>query len=340
MIELIAKAKNQYKANLHCHSVLSDGHKTPQELKEMYRAHGYSVLSITDHEVPFNHSNLAEKDFLMLTGYEAYIRPDPSAVYDPYSPEIHLNLFAKEPENETFICYNPSYAKYIHHTRPPEELKRAGSERTREYNLAYIQEFIDTARENGYLVSYNHPYWSMESEETILSYQNCFSMEICNGSSRLSNGLEYSAPLYDRMLLAGKHIFCHAGDDNHNTAPDGSAGSDSFRAYTYILADELTYPAIIRAMEKGDFYASRGPVLHAVSADGRKIHVECSPAKHIYVYTGSKSPLRVHAEDGACLTCADLEVDKRARYVRVSVFDESGNSADTRGFFPEELGWC
>ena len=26
----------QYKANLHCHSILSDGKKTPEELKELY----------------------------------------------------------------------------------------------------------------------------------------------------------------------------------------------------------------------------------------------------------------------------------------------------------------
>ena len=39
---LIDPAKKQYKANLHCHSVLSDGHCTPEELKAMYKAHGYS----------------------------------------------------------------------------------------------------------------------------------------------------------------------------------------------------------------------------------------------------------------------------------------------------------
>ena len=103
MIELIAKAKNQYKANLHCHSVLSDGHKTPQELKEMYRAHGYSVLSIPDHEVPFNHSNLAEKALLLLNGYDTYNRTDLSADHDPHSPETDLTLLLIQPETEPFI---------------------------------------------------------------------------------------------------------------------------------------------------------------------------------------------------------------------------------------------
>ena len=60
---LISPEKKQYKANLHCHSVLSDGKKTPEELKEMYKARGYSILAITDHERPREHQALSGKDY-------------------------------------------------------------------------------------------------------------------------------------------------------------------------------------------------------------------------------------------------------------------------------------
>ena len=53
---LISPYKKQYKANLHCHSTLSDGKKTPEELREMYKSHGYSILAITDHEYPKKHT--------------------------------------------------------------------------------------------------------------------------------------------------------------------------------------------------------------------------------------------------------------------------------------------
>ena len=53
---LISPHKKQYKANLHCHSVISDGKRTPEEFKEMYKNHGYSILAITDHETPCCHS--------------------------------------------------------------------------------------------------------------------------------------------------------------------------------------------------------------------------------------------------------------------------------------------
>ena len=63
---LISPNKKQYKANLHCHSVLSDGKKTPEELVAMYKAHGYSVLAITDHERPHQHQQMNTEDFLLL----------------------------------------------------------------------------------------------------------------------------------------------------------------------------------------------------------------------------------------------------------------------------------
>ena len=67
---LIHPEQKQYKANLHAHTVISDGKKTPEELKEMYKSHGYSILSITDHETPRKHTDLTDADFIAITGYE------------------------------------------------------------------------------------------------------------------------------------------------------------------------------------------------------------------------------------------------------------------------------
>ncbi len=40
-----------YKANPHCHSTVSDGANTPEEMKAYYRSHGYQILALTDHEL-------------------------------------------------------------------------------------------------------------------------------------------------------------------------------------------------------------------------------------------------------------------------------------------------
>ncbi|MBE5770127.1 MAG: PHP domain-containing protein [Clostridiales bacterium] len=333
---LISPNQKQYKANLHCHSTLSDGKKTPEELKEMYRAHGYQILAITDHEVPKSHTDMTEDDFLMLTGYECYIRDNPTGTYDLYGQEVHLNLFARDPRNETMICPHEPYIKYI----KPEDRPRlicAGSARPREYTREYIAEYLKTARENGYLVSYNHPVWSMENEEDILAQDGYFSLEIVNYSAFLLNHLENNGALYDKMLRSGKRIFCHAADDNHNKFPEDHPECDSFGGFTMILAEDLSYDSVIHAMEKGEMYASMGPVFNEITFDGENLHIECSPARHIFAYTGSKSPRHLHTLPGEEVTSADFVIDPRATYVRVAVVDAEGRMACTRGFFRDEL---
>lgn len=333
---LISPKKTQYRANLHCHSVLSDGKLTPEQLKEAYKNEGYSILSITDHERPCNHSDLNDDDFLMLTGYEAYIRPDPECRYNIFEKELHINLFAKEPDNEAYICYNPKYCKYIKDDAEREALKKVGSTRTREYTTEYINEFTRTAVENGYLASYNHPVWSLEQEEMIFSYENIFSLEINNYSSWLINNLEYSGALYDKLLRMGKSWFCHAGDDNHNGAPFGSVDCDSFGAYTMIMADELTYPSVISAMENGEMYASTGPRINEISYEDGVVHVECSDAKKIIVFDGSKSPMNKFAEHGKTVANGDFILKENTKYFRVVVIDQNSNTASSRGFMRSE----
>ena len=122
----------QFKANLHSHSNLSDGSLTPEAMAEAYKSRGYSVLAITDHEAPYDHTHLSTSDFLMLTGYEAYIRPSSNCQLDAYGPEIHLNLLAKEPHNTCFVAYDPNFCKYMPHALA-ESREQAGNLGPRRY---------------------------------------------------------------------------------------------------------------------------------------------------------------------------------------------------------------
>ena len=333
---LISPTKKQYKANLHCHSIYSDGKRTPEQLKQMYKSKGYAILSITDHETPKNHSYLNDSEFLTITGYEAYIRKDGQCNYDVYAPEVHINLFARDPDNTAIVCYNPNYCKYI----PPEQqpaYKKVGSQKPRYLSAEYVNEFVKTAKENGYIATYNHPYWSMEAESAIMQYEGFFSMEMFNYSSHIINGMEYNAALYEKLILAGKRIFCHSADDNHNAFPDDSPQCDSFGGFTMIMPEEFTYDAIFSAMEKGEMYSSMGPLIHEVSVEGNKIHIESSEAARIMIFTGSKAPKRKVADQDSVITTADFEIDSEAKFVRVSVVDKYGKHADTRAFSIDEI---
>ena len=67
---LIPETGKFYKANLHCHSTVSDGKLSPAELKKIYMEKGYSIIAYTDHDVMLPHFELQEENFLPLTGFE------------------------------------------------------------------------------------------------------------------------------------------------------------------------------------------------------------------------------------------------------------------------------
>ena len=171
---LIDERKRQLKANLHCHSVLSDGRLTPEQIKQEYQKRGYSVVAITDHERLVSHHDLTDENFLFLTAYEAYIRTMPFNYKT--GVQAHINLYSKTPENK-MVYYTPDHTKYV----PKEErsrLKYHEFVERREYSVPFVKEFIEKAHGYGYLTCHNHPNWSMEEESFADAYADCFAMEI------------------------------------------------------------------------------------------------------------------------------------------------------------------
>ena len=67
---LISPEGQWYKANLHSHSTVSDGELTPAQMKELYMAHGYSIIAFTDHNHFVTHNELSDERFLALNGVE------------------------------------------------------------------------------------------------------------------------------------------------------------------------------------------------------------------------------------------------------------------------------
>ena len=335
-MNFISKGNPQFKANLHAHTTLSDGKLTPEQSVEAYKAKGYQILALTDHEAPCTHHSFTTKDFLMLTGYEAYIRPSAECKLDWFGPEIHLNLFAKDPDNLTFIGYDPKFCKYCS-LEYAEKLPKSRDLGPRQFTPEYIQSFIDCAVENGYLVSYNHPVWSMDRPEDILNLNGCFSLEVFNTGSMMISGYEENLALYDALLRRGKFWYLHGADDNHNTVPLEDPLSDSFGSWTMIAAPELTYPAVIQALEQGRFYATTGPEIHQLQICDGKVSLECSPAVRVTMHMSPKYCRNVWNADGSEFTSAEFEIPEDAPYVYFTVWDKNGKKAHTHAFTREEF---
>ena len=90
-----------YKANLHCHTTLSDGHLTPQQVKEEYQKQGYSIIAYTAHRKCVHHPELDDENFLSLAALEVDVTEEPTENREwPVLKCYHLNLFDTNPAQE------------------------------------------------------------------------------------------------------------------------------------------------------------------------------------------------------------------------------------------------
>ena len=90
-----------YKANLHCHTTVSDGRLTPLEIKELYMSEGYSIVAYTDHREYVWHKELDDENFLALPAMEADLTEQRGCW--PIERTFHFNLFDTRPDRKSVV---------------------------------------------------------------------------------------------------------------------------------------------------------------------------------------------------------------------------------------------
>jgi len=328
-----------YKANLHCHSIISDGLLTPKEIKDVYKKMGYSIVAFTDHDVMIPHTDLNDDEFLTLNGYEIEVNEEG----EPTNIKcFHACLIALKPDNLKQVCWHRE--KYMIgnaiNYRDQVQFDVNEPDYERYYTVECINDIIRRARENGFFVTYNHPTWSMEKYEQYIQYENLNAMEIANTICELDGYEGYSGSTYDDMLRSGKRMYCLATDDNHNKVGSENRHSrrwDSGGNWVMIKADKLEYRTITKAMEEGNFYSSCGPEIHELWIDDGRVHIKTSAVERIILITGNRSALLKIAEDdhGICEAAFDLHPD--CKYFRLKVTDYRGKFANTNAYFLDKI---
>lgn len=328
---LLPESGHFYKANLHCHSTLSDGQMTPEELKAHYKSMGYSVLAITDHDIMVPHPELNDESFLTLNGYEMEVNEETNRPW-ANTKTCHMCLLALEEHNTRQVCWHPT--KYLFgHSAEHKDLISVDEETApyiRRYSGEGVSDMMRIGRAKGFFVTYNHPVWSLESYPEYMSYCHMHAMEICNYGCVVEGYHEYSPRVYDDMLRGGKRIFCIGADDNHGS-------SDTGGAWVMIKAGRLEYRTITKALEEGNFYASQGPEIQALYVEDGCIHVETSPCREIVFTTGSRNALRLRAAEGETLTHGSCALDSSMGYVRVTAINPQGRCADSNAYFLDTI---
>ena len=333
---LLPQREKYFKTNLHTHTNISDGKDAPEVVAADYKTHGYSILCLSDHNVPADHSRLNDEDFLLLTGVEININhPGWNERKGYISKTYHLNLIAKDPKN----LWTPlTFSSAGRETSEPYRPLVAEEDMPRVYDVDAVNNIIAKANEKGFLVIYNHPVWSGQSYPDYAPLKGLWGMEITNHSSVLSGHNEHNHMIFQDMLELGNYVMPTGADDAHSA-------KSRFGGWTMIGAEKLEYGSVIEAMEKGDLYMSCGPEILELSVEDDTLHFRCSPASHVMLETHARIAKYAKGEDGQPITEGKFSLSRflersagdAQAFFRLTVFAPDGTYAATRAYRQEEL---
>lgn len=341
---LLPEAGCPYKANLHSHSKLSDGRLTVEEMKAEYKQRGYSIVAFSDHDALHGHPELCDDEFVAITSYEISVRSDDVAIPHAYRKVVDLNFFAKDPHNNVQIGYHPETVEWLVQRGKLSEAERdairyAPPLRDCHYYPANINRIIKSANENGWLVTINHPMWSLMNWNDYAQFEGAWAVEVYNHGCAVLSGEADSETVYEDILRTGKRIFATATDDNHNSYPlSETRRCDSFGGWIMVGAKALDYASVMEALEAGDFYASTGPEIKALYVEDGYLCVETSEAAEICLNTLGRRGARAANDDGSPVTSARFKLDDALYgYVRLRVVDMRGKKAWTNPYYLDEI---
>lgn len=324
-----------YKANLHSHTTDSDGYFTPEQLKKFYLENGYSILAYTDHLYMRDRTTLNDENFVALNGYE-------NNIFDHTGRGIgckcyHLNFYSPKPDKVGMVGITEYFYKYYMRNKTQEEIDRSpvlNGFLPPEHSVEVANEAIRQAKEQGYLVVYNHPVYNQHADSDYLGLQGLTGVEVANYGGYV-NGCVENDVAYERMLRAGQRLFPLAGDDNHNLCAENRA-FDSFGGFNVMYPEKLDYDGVFKCLETGNFYASEGALIRGVSVCGDKVTIGAENAAYIRFSTNGRSYQAAIAKEKP-LTGATFTLPDGITYFRLTVTDERGKKAYTRAYFLNEL---
>lgn len=338
---LITENGNFYKANLHVHTNVSDGKRTPEEIKEGYKSHGYSVVAFTDHEVFVPHNALTDDDFVAINGTEVAINDNWPGGFK-YNKTFHINLYARSKDKKD-CCACTEKSVWLENSKAHLSEVAKNNNYQKFHSVEGINDLIKRADNDGFLVCYNHPVWSMHNYSDYSGLKGLFGIEVYNTSSARGGYVDTDQPFED-LLNQGENLVPIASDDAHDL------NANAYGGWTMIKADELTYECVIDALERKNCYSSNGPEIKELYFEDGAVNIKTSESVFVYLRTNLRFACRMHGSEAKPITEARFDITdfiklvndfegcrRNAPWFRIEVVDKSGNHAWTRAYFLDEL---
>ncbi len=181
---------------------------------------------------------------------------------------------------------------------------------------------IEMTNQAGGAVIAAHPAWSLNTPEFLCSLEGVSMAEVYNTvSGEPFNGPRAnSESILDVAAANGKAFNLIAADDAHFYQGEQCV------SYIMVQAEELTVPAILKALNQGSFFASQGPEFRSIRREGDEIIIETSPVSRITVCS-EKYWIGGRCMQGEGLTERVYRPQAGEKRVRIRIADEMGRMA-------------
>ena len=302
-----AVKKRWYKGNLHTHSFWSDGDEFPETILDWYKSNDYQFIALSDH----NTVSMEEKwiqvreDSIYQKSFENYLATygEDWVEHKTDSGKVHVKLKTYteyrdlfEKPGEFLVIHAEEITdryegKHVHMnaTNIQEKIDPQGGNSISEVMQNNLDAVLNQRKETGVPIMphINHPnfYYSISLEDMISLKGERF-FEVYNGHPMVHNMGDSThistEEMWDQInisYLAAKKPIMYglATDDSHNYHKMGSKWSNSGRGWVMVQSDTLSAPALIEAMERGDFYSTTGVTLKSLDVNEKNLKVEVEP---------------------------------------------------------------
>lgn len=252
---------NQYKSQLHSHTLYSDGDMDIKDVVEEYYALGYDILAVTDHGVVNKGWNVTP-EMLDLVGYNQYINNLTPMSIERYKEitagtdrggrgmlDVHLGiemnaLVIRKNHVNGYFC---GYGQGILGNEEDYETVVAGTEAAGGISVInHPGDFFAANRDQSRAYDYDNLKIFID---TLMKHDSCVGIEVFN---RIDTADRADRIVWDNILQYtipnGRNVWGFSNDDSHTFTDIGCTAE-------IMLMPELSNDALRTAMENGTFFA-------------------------------------------------------------------------------------
>ena len=236
---------NVYKADLHTHTVFSDGHVLPRFRMNEAWQDGLDVVAVTEH-IEYRPHEATFYDY--LKGYTDKEHMPGVKGLEKGKQLVDLNYSVNETLKEA--------KKYGITVIPGTEITRNGTTVghfnalfTTDNNTIYDKDPVQAVRNakaQGALVMHNHPGWRKESLDYTETEKTVYDEGLVDGVE-VMNGAEFYPLIIDRVRERG--LFISANSDIHSSTANDYRLTGNLRPMTLILAKDKSLKSLREALE-------------------------------------------------------------------------------------------